>query len=144
MPKGFFTQSACILLSNPTSLEAIARLLSEFRIVKRVEQPADPSLGGPALILAFRPEVNGYVNVDVRNRKWPDHMGDTKTEAMLFTAWSMGHWGPYAFPGGFGRAQEKLWAWPQGKEIVERHVALVHVSPSYIFGGVNDAPAIPS
>ena len=76
MPKGFFTQSACVLLSQATSLDAIASLLSEFSIAKRVEQNTDPNLGGPALILPFRPQVNGYVNVDLRNRKWPDHMGD--------------------------------------------------------------------
>ena len=58
MPKGFFTQSACVLLSNSTSLDAIAPLLLEFSIAKRVDQTTDPHLGGPALILAFRPEVN--------------------------------------------------------------------------------------
>ncbi len=59
MPKGFFTQSASVLLSQATSLDVIAPLLSEFSIAKRVEQTADPNLGGPALILSFRPEVNG-------------------------------------------------------------------------------------
>jgi hypothetical protein len=144
MPKGFFTQSACVLLSKPTALEAIVPLLSEFQIVKRVEQITDPALGGPSLIVAFRPEVNGYVNVDVRNQKWPDHMGDVKTEPMLFGAWSMGHWGPFAFPGGFRRAKEQLWAWPEGKEIVERHAALIHISSSYIFGGKKEAPVAPA
>ncbi len=130
MPKGFFTQSACVLLSNATSLEALAPLLSEFQIAKRVEQTTDPNLGGPALIVPYRPEVNGYVNVDVRNRKWPDHMGDPKSEAMLFAAWSMGHWGPHAFPGGLRRAQEQLWAWPEGKNVADRHAAVVHISTS--------------
>jgi len=104
MPKGFFTQSACVLLSNATSLDAIVPLLSEFVIAKRVDQISDPNLGGPALILAFRPEVNGYVSVDVRNWRWPDHMGDPKTEGMLFAAWTMGHYGPYTFPGNLRRA----------------------------------------
>lgn len=56
-------------------------LLSDFQIAKRVEQTTDPNLGGPALMLPHRPEVNGYVNVDVRHRKWPGHMGDPKTAA---------------------------------------------------------------
>jgi len=144
MPKGFFTQSACVLLSNATSLDALEPLLSEFQIAKRVEQTTDPNLGGPSLILSYRPEVNGYVNVDVRNRKWPDHMGDPKTEGMLFAAWTMGHWGPYAFPGGLRRAQEQLWAWPDGKAVVERHAAVIHISTSYIFGTAKDAPVAPA
>ena len=144
MPKGFFTQSACVLLAHPTSLDAVAPLLSEFVIAKRLDHVTDPVLSGPALILPFRPEVNGYVCVDVRNRKWPDHMGDPKTEAMLFAAWTMGHYGPYAFPGGLQRAQEQLWAWPEGKEVVERHAAVVHISTSYVFGCAKDAAIMPA
>src|SRR5439155_24039957 len=49
MPKGFFTQSACVLLSQATSLDAIVPLLSEFSIAKRVDQSTEPNLGGPAL-----------------------------------------------------------------------------------------------
>ena len=144
MPKGFFTQSAAILLSQPTSLDAIAPLLAGFEIVKRMEQSDTPELGGPALILAYRPEVNGYVNVDVRNRKWPDHMGDAQTEGVLFAAWATGHYGPFAFPGGLQRARQQLWAWPEGKEISDRHEAFIQVSTSYIFGGKKDAPVLPA
>ena len=60
MPKGFFTQSACVLLSQATSLDSIIPLLNEFSIAKRVDQTSNPNLGGPSLILPFRPEVNGY------------------------------------------------------------------------------------
>jgi len=145
MPKGFFTQSACVLLSRATSLDAIAPLLSEFGTVKRVDnKTTDPNLGGPALILSFRPEVNGYVSVDVRNSRWPDHMGDPKNEFMLFAAWSMGHYGPFTFPGGLRRAKEQLWTWPEGKEVVERHAALIHISTSYVFGGRQDVPIMPA
>jgi len=144
MAKGFFTQSACVLLSEPTSLDAVAPLLSEFQIVKRVDQSVDQNLSGPALILAFRPEVNGYVNVDVRNHVWPDHMGDPKTDPMLFAAWTMGHWGPHAFPGNLRRAREQLWTWTEGKETTQRHAALIHISTSYIFGLAKDAPIVPA
>lgn len=144
MPKGLFTQSACVLLSKETSLDAVAPLLSEFQIVKRNDQAADQNLGGPGLILAFRPEVNGYVNVDVRNRVWPDHMGDPKTDPTLFGAWTMGFWGPFAFPGNFGRAQQQLWQWPEGKEVAGRHAALIHINTGYAFGLPKDAPVIPA
>src|SRR5688572_30459129 len=144
MPKGFFTQSACVLLSKATSLDAVTPLLSEFRIAARADEVADPHLRGPALMLDFRPEVNGVVQVDLRDQKWPDHMGDPGTEPMLFAAWSMGHYGPFAFPGSLQRAREQLRAWPEGKEIVERHAAMIHISTTYVFGGNKDAPIMPA
>ncbi len=144
MPKGFFTQSACVLLSKETSLDVVAPLLTEFKIPKRIDQPTAPDLSGPALVVEFRPEVNGYVSVDIRNKKWPDEMGDPKSEAMLFAAWTMGHYGPYTFPGNLRRAQEQLWVWPEGKGLVARHAAVIHISTSYVFGGGKDAPIIPS
>jgi predicted nucleotidyltransferase len=60
MPRGFFTQSACVLLAKPTSLDAITPLLSEFRIAKRIDEFKEIHFGGPSLIVAFRSEVNGY------------------------------------------------------------------------------------
>lgn len=144
MAKGLFTQSACVLLSKPTSLDAITPLLSDFKIAKRIDEVTEPVLGGPSLIIAYRPEVNGYANVDVRDITWPDHMGDTKSEPMLFAAWSMGHYGPYAFPGGFRRAKEQLWAWPEGKQIAEAHKAFINIKTSYIFGADKDARVAPA
>jgi hypothetical protein len=84
MPRGFFTQSVCVLLAKPTSLDAITPLLSEFRIAKLIDEFKEIHFGGPSLIVAFRPEVNGYISVDVRDGTWPDHMGDPKAEPMLF------------------------------------------------------------
>jgi hypothetical protein len=144
MPKGFFTQSASVLLANPTSLETVAPLLSEFTVAKRVDQVGDRNFGGPALILAFRPEVNGYAAVTVRNAKWPDHMGDPKTDAELFAAWTMGYYGPFTFPGSLRRAQEQLWTWREGKAIADRHVASIDIRTSYVSGGGKDAPVMPA
>jgi hypothetical protein len=144
MPKGFFTQSACILLSTPTSLDAVVPLLSEFQIAKRIDEPTELHFGGPSLILSYRPEVNGYAKVDVRDGKWPDQMGDPEKESMLFAAWSMGHYGPLAFPGNLQRAQQQLWAWPEGKDVGVRHHGLIHISTSYVFGVPPNVPIMPS
>ena len=143
MPRGFFTQSACVLLSKPTTLDAVAPLLSEFQIAKRIDQTTEIHFGGPSLIVAYRPEVNGYVNVDIREGKWPDGMGDPKTNPMLFGAWSMGHYGPFTFPGSLQRAQQQLWSWPAGKEIVPQHIAGIHMRASYVFGAGKDATILP-
>src|SRR5215204_4045294 len=143
MPKGFFSQSACVLLSQPTSLAEVAPLLTAFQVVKQVDTSEQPHMGGPGFIVGYRPNANGYVNVDVRSGKWPDHMGDPKSEAMLFAAWSMGHYGPFTFPGGLGRALQQLWAWPEGKDVGERHQAFVQIRSSYVFGGDKDAKVLP-
>ena len=116
MPKGFYTQSACVLLAKPTTLDAITPLLSEFRIVKRMDDYKETHFGGPSLVVDYRPEVNGLVSVDIREGQWPDGMGDPKSDPMLFGAWTMGQYGPFTFPGGLQRAQQQLWAWPEGKE----------------------------
>ena len=98
MPNRFFTQSASVLLSKATSLDAIVPLLSEFVIAKRTDNILDPELSGPSLVLAFRPEVNGYVSVDIRNKKWPDDMGDSKTDPMLLGRGPWGITGLLLFP----------------------------------------------
>jgi len=56
----------------------------------------------------------------------------------------MGHYGPYTFPNGLRRAREQLWAWPEGKEIVGRHEAFLHISTSYIFGAGKDLKILPA
>src|SRR5689334_20023785 len=78
MAKGFFTQGAAILMSRPVTLDEIEPLLGAFQIVKRDEKGVEPNLSGPSLLVAFRPEVNGYISIDLQNRPWPDHMGDPK------------------------------------------------------------------
>jgi hypothetical protein len=41
--------------------------------------------------------------IDTVDRPWPDDMGDPKENAEVFAAWSMGHFGPYTYPGGLQR-----------------------------------------
>jgi len=132
-----------VLLAKPTSLDVIVPLLSEFQIAKRIDDFKEIHMGGPSLIVAFRPEVNGYANVDIREGKWPDDMGDPKTNPMLFGAWTMGFYGPLTFPGGFRRAQEQSWIWPEGREVAERHNAAIHIRTSYVFGAGKDAKVLP-
>jgi hypothetical protein len=141
--KGQFTAGACVLFERPVSLEQLAGALSAFDGVKRFPEGTDWAMRGPALVLAFRPDVNGCVAVDTVNRPWPDHMGDPQTEPMLFSAWSMGNFGPFAFPGGLKRAAQQSWNWPDGKTIPERHTAFVRILASYVFGGDPKAPIFP-
>jgi hypothetical protein len=144
MGKGFFTQSACVLLSRPAVLDEVVSLLGETGIVKRTDdRPASDDMAGPSVVLAFRPEVNGYVDVDIQNRPWPDHMGDPKAEPMLLGAWSMGHFGPFTFPGNLQRAAEQSWGWKAGREIPERHRAFIRIRSTYVFGAQDETRLMP-
>jgi hypothetical protein len=142
--KGRYTASACVLFERPVALEQLEHALSGFEIVNRVPEVTNWVFGGPALTVAFRPEINGYVAVDTVERPWPDHMGDPQTDPMLFGAWAMGHFGPFTFPHGLKRAAQHSWGWPEGKTIPARHTAFVRIQASYVFGNVGgNAPIFP-
>jgi hypothetical protein len=144
MPKGFFTQGFAVLLSRQVTLEEVERCLIHYDVVKRVEASGDPNFGGPSLIVAYLPEVNGYVSVDLFPSPWPDHMGDPKEDAMLFATWSMGHFGPHAYPGGLKRACQQAWRWSGAESIVPGHVAAIRLRVSYVFGAGEDSPVMPA
>jgi hypothetical protein len=144
MPKGFFTQGVAVLLRSPVDLDEVAKCLSAWEIVKRVEASESPEMSGASLLVSYRPEVNGYITVDLHPAKWPDHMGDPKDEPMLFGAWSMGHFGPLAYPHGLQRATGQSWRWEGAAEAVAQHTAVLRLRASYVYGAGGDAPVMPA
>jgi len=144
MAKGYFTQGVAILCEQAPTVDELAAALSSFEIVGRREAADSWTMGGPSVLVAFRPEVNGYVTIDTVDQPWPDHMGDPKQDPMLFAAWSMGNFGPYAFPGGLARAAQQCWAWEAGKTIAQRHQAFVRIRTSYAFGAKDNDPIMPA
>jgi hypothetical protein len=144
MPKGFFTQGLAVLLEENVPLDEIAALLANLPIVRRIDTPeVGWEMSGPALILAFRPEVRGTVTVDVVDRPWPDDMGHPETAPDLFAAWGMGYFGPGAYPGGLQRAVQQSWRWEGAEPVVAGHRAFVRVRCTYAIGAEPDAPVIP-
>jgi hypothetical protein len=144
MAKGFFTQGLVVLLEEAVGIDEIKGLLTDFDIFKEVEAAEEWAYAGPSVVAKYRPEANGLVAVDVVDRAWPDKMGDPEKEATLFGAWSMGHFGPYAYPHGLERATEQAWQWEEAGETVEKHQAFVRFRLSYVFGAKKDeAPAAP-
>src|SRR5438034_3543744 len=123
MAKGLFTQGVCLLTNGQTTIDDVRSALEEkeFEIVKRAAPQKDWRFGGPTLVVAYLPEDNGYAAVDVVNQPWPDTMGDPKGDAKTFAAWSMGHFGPFAFPGALARAGEHAWAWQPGRTVAGAH-----------------------
>ena len=143
MPKGFNTQGLVILLQSAQGPNTLRRHISKFNIVKEAAPAGEVWMSGPSLIVAYRPEVNGYISVDVVDRRWPDHMGDPKTEGMLFGCWSMGHFGPFSYPRGLQRAVQQSWRWKEAGATVQKHAAFVRLRTSYIFGAKKDAKVLP-
>jgi len=142
--KGHFTASACVLFEQPVTFEQLEGALTGFEIVGRIPEVTNWVFSGPALTVAFRPDINGYVAVDTVDKPWPDHMGDAKAEAMLFGAWATGNFGPFTYPDGLKRAMQHSWGWPDGATIANRHSAFVRIKASYVFGDVpDDTPIFP-
>jgi hypothetical protein len=144
MPKGNFTQCVCILLNRTPSLDEVAQSLSNVAdIVSRQEATEDWQFFGPSLTIAFQPQVNGYVAVDVVDRPWPDEMGDPEKDAALFGAWALGYFGPSAFPLGLARASDQSWCWDGDAEIAHNHSSFIRIRTSYVFEADEDAPVAP-
>ena len=144
MPKGMFTQGVCVLLERPVSLDEVEPALSGYDVRGRRDGSGEWAFGGPSLIVAYQPETNGLVCVDIVDRPWPDHMGDAKTESITFGAWAMGHFGPFAYPRGLERSAQQCWGWEPGRSIAERHNAFLRIRSSYVFGALDDTPVMPS
>lgn len=145
MPKGFFTQSVMVLLERPITLDTLAECLKDLDGARRVERAGSTWMGGTGFVLPMRPEVNGAVIVDLVDRPWPDHMGDTKHETDLFSAWTMGWFGPFTYPDNLARAQAMSFTWEEATEISAKHRAFVRIKSSYVLGDVaQDAPVMPA
>jgi hypothetical protein len=143
MPKGLFTQGVAVLFKQAVTLDDIEPLLKPFKIVKRMNDFKQWELGGPTFVIEYRPEVNGLVSVDIVDQPWPDKMGDPKTEFMTFGAWSMGHFGPFAYPGNLERAKQHCYSWSQGAQVASQHQSFIRVRLSYAFGLPEDSPVFP-
>ena len=141
--KGFFTQGVTVLLKQKVTLADIEPMLKPFKIVKRKDDFDKWEFSGPSFLVEYRPEVNGFVSIDLVDQVWPDKMGDAKNETTLFGAWSMEHFGPFAFPGSLERAMQHCYSWEQGAEVAAQHQSFIRIRMSYVFGVPDNAPVLP-
>lgn len=142
--KGFYTQGVVVLFVEAPSLDVLASAI-DLPILKRIDAAASWELGGPGLIIGFRPEVNGLVAVDVVDHPWPDGMGSPIEAPALFGAWSTGHFGPFTYPGGLGRACQQAWNWEgDASSTIDQHRAFVRIRLSYVLGAGDDAKVMPT
>lgn len=92
----------------------------------------------------YRPDVNGYVRVDVFEGAWPDAFGPPNDDPKTFAAWSSGAFGPFAYPGGLERALAMPSGDERAQERVAEHRAVVRIGLSYAFGAPDDAVLFPN
>src|SRR5262249_30301474 len=123
------------------ALSELRSLLTDFDTVKEVPASEHWEFSGPRLVIAYLPEVNGFVSVDVVDRPWPDHMGAPKEAPTLFGAWGMGHFGSFTYTGSLERAS--LHSSPEMRDAAQQHEAFVRIHVSYVFGAGGDAPVLP-
>ncbi|HSI86559.1 MAG: DUF4261 domain-containing protein [Candidatus Methylacidiphilales bacterium] len=144
MPKGLISQTVVVLFRNEVTIEELRPFLDGYKIHVRAEAPPSGwEISGADLFLEFRPEVNGKAFIDVVDRPWPDHMGDPQGEPMLFAAWMMGWFGPFAYPRGLKRAIQQCRCWDEAPKIVPSHTAFARIRISYAMGAADDAKCLP-
>lgn len=143
MPKGIFTQGVIVLTNRSISIDEVAAALSGFELRGVREGSDEWALGGTSLQVSYDESVNGIVTLDAIDHPWPDHMGDPKDEAILFGAWAMGNFGPFAYPGGLSRASQQSWNWEGGRNIADQHTGFIRLRVTYVLGASEDAVVMP-
>lgn len=143
MPKGFFSQCFCLLTDGSPTISTVKRAIEAagFQISNELPAADHWEFTGPALLVPYRPEVNGTISIDVVNHPWPDTMGDPKSAPTTFGAWSMGFFGPFAYPGGFARAVQHRW--DAGRSIAPTHQGMIRLRISYAGGTPTSTPVLP-
>lgn len=144
MAKGFFTQGVFLLLEHAVSLDQVEAALAPRALVRRGAAAQNVWMGGEALVTRMASHPAGAVLIDVLDAPWPDAMGDPKTAFDLFGAWSLGHLGPFTFPGNLERALQQPTLLERAKERVAGHRALLRLRTSYVLGGGPDTPVFPT
>jgi hypothetical protein len=148
MAKGLFTQGMCILLREPVAISDLEARLSAFEFVGRQESIEDDD-APETLVYEFQTESNGHLLVTPASNAWPDDMGDPDESPERFVAWSLGQFGPLAFPGCLQRAGDQSWGWEDGGEKIVDHTAHIRFLISYVFGvdepddDDDDVPLVP-
>ena len=141
--KGYYTQALFVFTGVPLPLEELNRYLPEFPYLRILPPPANRVYGGESALIAFRPAVNGYVVIDSVANPWPDHLGDPKGDVHLYSAWQLGHFGPFSYPGGLNRAIEHASFWHEAREHLHDHTSMIRLRMTYAIDAAPTAPLRP-
>jgi hypothetical protein len=141
--KGFHTAGAAVLFRSAPRADAVASALAALPECGPLPAPAafDWMGGAPGFAASF--PRGGRLVAQVYDRPWPDGMGDPKTDPDLFAAWTMGFFGPFAYPGGLARAARQSWGWKGARDAVAAHRSFVRLGVTYVAGAAPDQPVLP-
>jgi len=133
MAKGLFTQGMCVLLSGPVTAEQVRdRLDSAFSCLGAQDVSSEPD-SPTTLVYDFRGEIGGHLLVTLSDSAWPDDLGDPDETPERFIGWSLGQFGPLAYPGCLDRAAKQSPLEEQPDVAIE-HRAHVRLLISYVLG----------
>jgi hypothetical protein len=140
--KGLFTQGVAVLMKAAPKIDELVPLLDGFEIAGRREASESWTLGGPSLLLEYRPKANGCIQIDVVDRPWPDAM-NSPDDPSLLAAQTMGFFGPFCYPGSLQRACQHCYTWADGPATVQAHKAFLRVRVSYALDAAPEDAALP-
>lgn len=127
--RGLYTQGAAVLLNQPVDFSQIQSCLSGFELAA---VPATPDAPEPLMLLLKDDQPGeGQAVVMYSDQRWPEDFPDPEEDPELFAAWTLGQYGPLAFPGDLQRAIEQSWRWDEGREEAAKHVAHIRILYSY-------------
>jgi hypothetical protein len=133
MAKGLFTQGMCVLLRQPVTVDEVLSQLSGFTLSARHDAIDDVD-SNETLVFEFQEEAGGHLLVTPSSGEWPDDLGDPDETPERFVAWSLGQFGPLAFPGCLERSIDQSWGWEEGSEMAPLHTAHIRLLISYVLG----------
>lgn len=67
----------------------------------------------------------------------------SKDEPVLFSAWSTGHFGPFAYPYGLKRSIEQSWQLNDDEKNLDEYTGFIRIKLSYLFGADEKSLVIP-
>lgn len=137
MSKGMHTAGLAVLFRDVPPMDALAPL---FPGARRLPASDGEWMGGPGGWVAPLPS-GGRAVVTPFASPWPDSMGNPRTEADLFGAWTLGFFGPFAWPGALERASQQRWAFPGASEAVAAHRGFVRLLATQATGAAE--PVLP-
>jgi hypothetical protein len=160
MPKGFYTQSAMVLLEQPLAMSEVEQALegcTKRATLQFEERDAQgvPLVGGTnwagtdVLAIDLRADARGALLVDVVSAPWPDRLGFDESgkepeDPRLFTALTTGQFGPFVYPQCLARAAEMGRADVRGlAHVQEGHRAFLRLRASWALQRNEADPIVP-
>lgn len=129
MSNGFFVQGVAVLFEQAPFDPDLQLMLAPLGAFPR--EGTAQNLHAISWVIPFRPDVGGFILIDVLPRPWPDTMGDQEIDPVTFLAWGAGAFGPGAWPGGLQRAVQGA-PEKEATSFLAHHHGVVRIRLTYV------------